>query len=190
MLVQYIDPADTSGWITLAIAGSTRFTVTEEQSKYDVIVRVRISSGKTLEDEVYKPYIAFESSGSDYEPYVGQTYSITFPSEAGTVYSGTLDVTSGVLTVDRVSIDMGERSIVTFSNGFSFATPSAIKKAAGKTGILCDCYKPVTKGTASLVDYEITGGNVDASLYFKDSRFTTPEEAKAGLSGHLCLLSA
>lgn len=29
----------------------------------------------------------------------GNTYNITFPTEAGTVYSGTLDVTSGVLTV-------------------------------------------------------------------------------------------
>ena len=30
------------------------------------------------------------------------TYSITFPSEAGTVYGGVLDVTNGTLTVDRV----------------------------------------------------------------------------------------
>lgn len=29
------------------------------------------------------------------------TYTITFPAEAGTVYGGTLDVTNGVLTVDR-----------------------------------------------------------------------------------------
>ena len=35
------------------------------------------------------------------------TYSITFPSEAGTVYSGTLDVTTGKLTVDRAMVDLG-----------------------------------------------------------------------------------
>ena len=34
----------------------------------------------------------------------GQTYSITFPTEAGTVYGGTLDVTNGALTVDRAQI--------------------------------------------------------------------------------------
>lgn len=34
------------------------------------------------------------------------TYPITFPSEAGTVYGGTLDVTSGVLTVDRAMVDL------------------------------------------------------------------------------------
>ena len=36
------------------------------------------------------------------DPADGRTYSVEFPSEAGTVYGGTLDVTSGVLTVDRV----------------------------------------------------------------------------------------
>lgn len=35
------------------------------------------------------------------------TYSITFPSEAGTVYGGELDVTTGVLTVDRAIVDLG-----------------------------------------------------------------------------------
>lgn len=41
------------------------------------------------------------STATAYEPYAGQTYDITFPSEAGTVYGGTLDAVSGVLTVDR-----------------------------------------------------------------------------------------
>ena len=40
------------------------------------------------------------STATDYSPYTGNTYSITFPTEAGTVYGGTLDVTSGTLTVD------------------------------------------------------------------------------------------
>jgi hypothetical protein len=43
-------------------------------------------------------------TASDFEPYQGDTYDITFPSEAGTVYGGTLDVTGGVLTVDRANI--------------------------------------------------------------------------------------
>ena len=44
------------------------------------------------------------STATAYEPYQGSTYDITFPSEAGTVYGGTLDVTNGVLTVDRAMI--------------------------------------------------------------------------------------
>ena len=41
------------------------------------------------------------STATSYEPYQGETYDIEFPSEAGTVYGGTLDVVSGELIVDR-----------------------------------------------------------------------------------------
>lgn len=44
------------------------------------------------------------STATEYEPYTGNTYSVTFPTEAGTVYGGELDVTNGVLTVDRAFI--------------------------------------------------------------------------------------
>lgn len=44
------------------------------------------------------------STATDYEPYQGDTYDITFPSAAGTVYGGTLDVVNGMLTVDRAQI--------------------------------------------------------------------------------------
>jgi hypothetical protein len=39
------------------------------------------------------------SGNADYEPYTAQEYPITWESIAGTVYGGTLDVVSGVLTV-------------------------------------------------------------------------------------------
>lgn len=48
--------------------------------------------------------LELSSTATAYEPYQGDTYSITFPSEAGTVYGGTLDVTNGVLTVDRAEV--------------------------------------------------------------------------------------
>ena len=40
------------------------------------------------------------SSATDYEPYTGQSYPISWQSEAGTVYGGSLDLTTGVLTID------------------------------------------------------------------------------------------
>jgi len=53
---------------------------------------------------VKNAYITFGQTETAYEPYTGRTYPISFPSEAGTVYGGTLDVTNGVLTVDRAFI--------------------------------------------------------------------------------------
>jgi hypothetical protein len=41
------------------------------------------------------------STATDYEPYHGTTYPISWQTEAGTVYGGTLDVVSGEMTVDR-----------------------------------------------------------------------------------------
>lgn len=43
--------------------------------------------------------------------YVGTTYPITFPTEAGTVYGGTLDVVSGKMVVDRASIVVSDATI-------------------------------------------------------------------------------
>ena len=52
--------------------------------------------------------INYPSTDVNYHSYVGTTYPITFPTEAGTVYSGTLNVTTGELTVDTARIDMGD----------------------------------------------------------------------------------
>ena len=44
------------------------------------------------------------SSALPYEPYVGTTYPVTWQDEAGTVYGGTVDVVTGVLTVTNIGI--------------------------------------------------------------------------------------
>lgn len=86
-----------------------------------------ITNGVTfLNDKIY-PQFEIGTSASSYTPYSnicpitgwtganvyvspttdaedGQTYTIAFPSEAGTVYGGTLDAVSGVLVVDRMNI--------------------------------------------------------------------------------------
>lgn len=41
-------------------------------------------------------------TAAEYEAWKGQTFNISFPVEAGTVYGGTLDVINGILTVDKV----------------------------------------------------------------------------------------
>ena len=49
----------------------------------------------------WKVQVAFSSTQPDaYEPYNGNTYSVDWSTQAGTVYGGTVDVVTGVLTVD------------------------------------------------------------------------------------------
>ena len=54
--------------------------------------------------EAAKLQLEFGSTATTYEPYNGNTYAVDWTSEAGTVYGGTLDVVTGVLTVDRANI--------------------------------------------------------------------------------------
>jgi hypothetical protein len=86
-----------------------------------------------------------------YEPYQGNTYSITFPTEAGTVYGGTLDVTSGKLTVDRAMVDMGTLTWVkgnTYSGKWWFSSTRADAKKAPsnteKANCICSSYETQT----------------------------------------------
>lgn len=50
--------------------------------------------------------INYPSSDHNYHPYTGQTISINWESEAGTVYGGKLDVITGELTVDKAMVDL------------------------------------------------------------------------------------
>lgn len=67
------------------------------------------------------------------DPADGRTYSVTFPSEAGTVYSGVLDVTAGTLTVDRL---MFSRNTSTMNNSENYPgwKNAGIKQYGAKNG--------------------------------------------------------
>lgn len=50
------------------------------------------------------PMVEKGSTATTYEPYTGTTYPITWQTEAGTVYGGTVDLTTGKLTVTDAEI--------------------------------------------------------------------------------------
>lgn len=78
---------DTGNGSTFTIADLTWFSF-----------QINVLNGAVI-NTVVKPMLELGSTASAYESYQGETYEITFPSEAGTVYGGTLDVTGGLLTV-------------------------------------------------------------------------------------------
>lgn len=67
--------------------------------------------GKTA--DVTTIQLELGSSSTDYEPFKGKTYTITL---GDTIYGGTVDFDSGVMTVDRAVVDLGD---------FTWGTPSA-----------------------------------------------------------------
>ena len=94
--------------------------------------------------------LEFGDTAHEYAPYVAPTtYPITWQTEAGTIYGGNLDVVSGVLTVDRAIVDLGNMSWGWSSNGYFFSSTiqSLIeppKTASEKTTAICSMYKAET----------------------------------------------
>ena len=88
-----------------------------ESSTEDRFVRFWFDFDQTIADSTsyskIAPQLELGSTATSYEPYQGQTLSVTFPTEAGTVYGGTLDVTNGVLTVDRAIYTIDENHPIT-----------------------------------------------------------------------------
>lgn len=82
-------------------------------------VAIVIQSGVNATGLVFKPMIRWTTDDDTFEPYNGTTYPISFAS-AGTVYGGTLDVTSGMLTVTYryITID-GTASIKKEATGYN-----------------------------------------------------------------------
>ena len=92
------DSYDTTQYLRNTVENRT-FTLTSDGG-----IKLKVGTGTSNYPVVFKVQIELGSTATAYEPYSGSTYSITFPSEAGTVYSGTLDVTTGKLTVTHGNI--------------------------------------------------------------------------------------
>lgn len=131
--------------------------------------------------------------GQAYEPYQGDIYNINFPNEIGTVYGGTLDVTSGMLMVDRVMVDMGtlpwgfESSTAHFYSNGIVATSINWPNWDETPPLLCSRYKPIANSQLASEDFCIsyTYNNAYDSkqLRVKDSDYTDATSFKTAMAG-------
>ena len=136
--------------------------------------------------------INYPATDTDYHPYAGDTYSITFPSEAGTVYGGTLDFTNGTLTVDRAMVDLGTLNwsyITDFTypafRVYGSNAPTGIKENSAMT---CTAYKfvgnfaswnAITQGGNCVI-----GGVTSAKgCVIRDDAYTDAASFKASVAG-------
>ena len=123
------------------------------------------------------------------------TYSITFPSEAGTVYGGTLDVTTGKLTVDRAMVDLGAKNWYpsTAAGRTRFRTSiTDIERISSPNvcaSLLCSNYPTKTanqtyQGTTGV---SLQQNSADIYIYDPQTESMTTAEFKSAMSGvQLC----
>ena len=116
----------------------------------------------------------------------GYYVTITFPSSAGTVYGGTLDVTKGELTVDKAIIDLGDMSW-TYQSANTRFVASDIQNTSKypssndtPSNIMCSCY--ANNSYRDYTDGQIAQSNT-GNVFIKDSNYTDAATFTTAVSG-------
>ena len=140
-------------------------------------VQIYIPNGTSLNDFVFRPMIRNASdTDSSYEPYHGDTYTADF---GQTVYGGTLDWNTGVLTVNKAykAIDGTSIKVVQAGaasgkgNAFIVAASGALMPSSASvlSEIMCSHYKTVLGGDAYNGVQGICIRTTGAEIYIYDS---------------------
>ena len=131
---------------------------------------------------------------SMYEPYVSTTYPIPLPS---TVYGGTLDVASGVMTVDRAMANLGDFTWTVSTSGrysrfVSGNLVNVIEPTSASTEVtiaVCSQYKAVkfdttyTANTDMVMSVTNVQSGASGKINIVDSRFDNVNDFKAAMDG-------
>lgn len=141
----------------------------------------------------YKYCINFSdpTKNGTYEPGHVVTLPISWQSEAGTVYGGTLDVTTGLLTVTMAEVDLGTLTWDSEKTDtyIRWCAPlSGIKQGAARTiQLVCNKYFAITDGRSlnSVPDKSIYGASGTYGVFVQDSTYdnATTADFKAAMSG-------
>lgn len=147
--------------------GYVRYTINVQTVNLDSVI---LALGTTL--PAYTPFI-------EIEPILE-----TWGDVVGSIYGGTIDIVSGVLTVNRAIVDLGTLNWSYDSQNQRFFTvdlTSVIKKGSSEwMRPLCSAYKSAlgTTEDKTVSEYASTG-----YVYIKDSTYTDAATFKTALSG-------
>lgn len=156
-----------------------------------VNILCRVPRGATVSNLEIFPMIREAGTDATYEPCQGKFIDYTFPTEAGTVYGGTLDVLKGTLTVDRASVTItgGLRYYQEHTNHYRFNFNALDGKAEpnSTSKLLSDIGVPISaQGFSSAsVGVYIGNGNTMGALYLNKSLVSpNNESANAWVASH------
>ena len=130
--------------------------------------------------------INYPSTDHDYHESHAKSYPISWQSEAGTVYGGTLDVVSGLLTVDMAMVDLGTLTWTYDNSGFFYRL---FDDKANTENIVCSVYKNVgLKSDYDMthnVDDKVIGSGINNPKYVlvRDTAYTDAATFKSAMSG-------
>ena len=173
-----ISKNDTSGDVFLQQNSSEDYSnnITTHTFDYDGVSYLRIlcSNIKDGSSVTYKIQLEVGSTATAYEPYQGNTYAADF---GQTVYGGTLNWNTGLLTVDRASVQFMPTEISAYgSAGYSMLSANNLQPIAASSDFysVCDRFKRNYVWQTDAEYYYVTND----SVFLFSNRWTTLEEAK------------
>jgi len=165
---------------TYEVMASHPVTITTGSDGLARIQQRRASGSDSFQN--YNWQIELGSTATDYEPYQGTTITTDLPQ---TVYGGTLDVVSGVLTVEWYYVTLDNAANISYHTG---STPSIwLRYENGKPA------NPATISNAKSNMYVVGGGVAPYIAFYGteidifDARFTDEATARALLQDFICV---
>ena len=170
--------------ITLNASNKTK-TWTIPANTYEKLrLNIGAPSGVNADATNVRLQIELGSTATTYEPYNGQQYTIDLN---GTRYGGTLDVTTGVLTVDRAMVDMGSLDWlqgVSLHNIFYASISGCAIGESGKTQCMTSMYKAVNSTDfANLAEKCVALQLLYGTVGVSDSSYANASAFKIGVTG-------
>lgn len=138
----------------------------------------------TLNFQKYIFQVEVGSSVTDYSAYTGATYPVSWQSEAGTVYGGTVDVVSGVLTGTWAIVDMGSLNWNTIQGYPNVFSSSISGKADGQFNLISTMFQTSKTGTlANVPDMSIVANLTGYGIFVKDTQYSDKDLFKTAVTG-------
>lgn len=149
-IVFLYDDGTSSGSSNIAATTSpSRFSATSNQGKNCVGINVTTIAGTSnVQGCIKNIQVELGSTATAYEPYQAQQVSVDWQTEAGTVYGGTVDVKTGVLTVDRAYVPSIPVTAKDQNSGAYWYTSGIANLNAKNDGVICNKLK-IMDGIAS-----------------------------------------
>ncbi len=166
--------------------GKWTATYTPTNDTY-VYIQYYESGGAHLADAEFQ--LELGSTASTYEAYKGNTYSVEWSTQAGTVYGGTVDVVTGALTVDKAGVDLGSVSWTKYgstANYDRYITSGIDSLTKNSSSVVCSIFKPRI-GSETIVANMIwiASGNSKLSATTDVGAYANASDFKSGMSGQM-----
>lgn len=157
---------------------SSTFTLAKDLKTIDIVC-LSLTVGASY-NETIKFQVELGSQATEFETYSGETYNLPFEQ---TVYGGSLNVTTGELTVTYQSIKIKDMNWTASGDFFYSSLPL---KKYGNTTFLCECLRVVdVAGVAQMVNGDIKGHNSNTNMYIKNTAWSTVSDLVAAIGDYL-----